>query len=158
MRSVVRMVLLAGIWLLWSGHSEPLILGFGAASVLLVTWLARRMDAIDKQPSEFRLHPLRLASYVVWLLKEIAKSNLHVARVILDPDMPIQPRLMAIDASQRTELAQVIYANSITLTPGTITLDIRDGKLLVHALTRESADGLASGDMNRHLTALELEP
>lgn len=157
MRSIVRLLSLAGIWFLWSGHTEPLILAFGAGSVLLVTWLAYRMDQIDQQPPEVELRIGRTAVYLVWLLVEIAKSNLHVAWVILNPDMPIEPRLLRLYASQRTELAQVLYANSITLTPGTITVDLRDGTLLVHSLTRDTALGLIDGEMDRKVTALELD-
>ena len=156
MRSVVRLLLLAGIWLLWSGHFETLILGFGAASVLLVVWLAWRMDKVDESPPEFALNPLKLALYLVWLVVEIVKSNLHVARVIIDPELPIQPRLVYVEASQRTELAQVLYANSITLTPGTITLDMRSGHLMVHALTKNTAEGLESGEMDERIAAVEL--
>ena len=74
---------------------------------------------------------------------------------ILSPSLPIRPRILQVEASQETDIARVIYANSITLTPGTVTLDVRDGKLLVHALTTDSAEGLLSGEMDRKVSALE---
>ena len=88
-------------------------------------------------------------------LKEIVLSNLAVARVILDPKLPIHPRILRVPAGQRSDLGQVIYANSITLTPGTVTLDVRDGHMLVHALTTESAKGLLTGEMDRRVAQLE---
>ncbi len=141
-------------WFLWSGHTEPLLLAFGVISVGIVTLLAFRMNVIDEEsePYELGLRPL---FYLPWLLWEIAKANLHVARVILTPSLPIHPRLLRIRATQKSNLGRVILANSITLTPGTVTLDVRDGTLLVHALTPKSADGLLSGDMDRRVTWLE---
>jgi multicomponent Na+:H+ antiporter subunit E len=141
-------------WLLWSGHLEPLILGYGVASCALVLWLALRMRLIDPESAPRHLLGGMLL-YVPWLLYEIAKANLHVARVILTPSLPIQPRLMRVRATQRSELGNVIFANSITLTPGTVSLDVRAGSILVHALTDESAAGLADGSMDARVTRLE---
>ena len=145
---------LAVTWLLWSGHYETLILALGAASVALSVALARRMRIVDAEAEPSHLGA-RLFLYLPWLLFEIAKSNLHVAKVILSPSLPIAPRLMRVVPESRTDLGQVIFANSITLTPGTITLDVRDRGLLVHALTETTAAGLASGEMNRRVAAVE---
>jgi multicomponent Na+:H+ antiporter subunit E len=141
-------------WLLWSGHLEPLILGYGVASCALVLWLALRMRLIDRESVPRHLL-VGMLLYIPWLLYEIAKANLHVARVILTPSLPIRPRVMRVRATQRSELGNVIFANSITLTPGTVSLDVRDGSILVHALTDESAAGLADGSMDARVTRLE---
>ena len=82
-------------------------------------------------------------------------SNFAVAKVILDPKLPIHPRILRVSASQKTQVGQVIYANSITLTPGTVTLDVRNGHFLVHALTTDSAEGLLSGEMDERVAYLE---
>ena len=153
-RDLVLFLLLAAVWLLWSGHTETLILAFGLVSCVAVTLLARRMDGTDQSCVDWGLVG-RSLPYIPWLLLEIVKSNLHIARVILDPALRISPRLVRVKASQKTEMGQVIYANSITLTPGTITLDVRDGEFLVHALTEESAAGVESGEMDRRVAALE---
>ncbi len=145
---------LALTWLLWSGHTEPLLLAFGALSVAIAILFALRMDVIDEESEPYHLG-LRPLLYIPWLLWEIAKANLHVARVILTPSLPIQPRLLRIRARQETDLGRVIFANSITLTPGTVTLDVRDQTLLVHALTRHSAEGLLNGEMNDRAAWLE---
>ena len=112
------------------------------------------MDAVAGYPRTYRLgfRPLR---YAPWLLWEVIKSNLNVARIIVDPRLPLSPRLIKVSTSQDTDLAQVIYANSITLTPGTITRDIRDHTIIVHALTEESAAILKTGEMDRRVAELE---
>ena len=145
---------LAAAWLLWSGRSEPLLLGLGAASVALVVWLSLRMNVVDAESEPYHL-AWRPLVYLPWLLLEIARANLHVARVILSRRLPIRPRLLRVPSSQRSDLGRAIYANSITLTPGTLALDVRDGTILVHALTDESAAGLESGEMDRRVTWLE---
>ena len=153
-RTILLSVWLAFTWLLWSGHSEPLLLALGAVSVVVAILLSRRMDLIDEESEAYHLG-LRPLLYLPWLLWQIAKANLHIARVILTPSLPIRPRLLRIRARQQTDLGLVIFANSITLTPGTVTLDVRDQTLLVHALTRQSAEGLLNGEMNDHAAWLE---
>ncbi|MHC4958576.1 MAG: Na+/H+ antiporter subunit E [Planctomycetota bacterium] len=145
---------LAAVWLLWSGYFilQPLILG--AASVLLVLWIALRMRIVDREGVPLDLLA-RLPLYVPWLMWEIVKANIDVTRRILSPRLPISPRVIEIDSSQRRDLARVIYANSITLTPGTVTIDVRGRHFTVHALTKEAADGVLTGDMDRRCTRLE---
>jgi multicomponent Na+:H+ antiporter subunit E len=154
MRSLIRFAALAVVWFLWSGHTEPLIVGFGALSVGLVTALWARMDRLDggEPPYALGLRPLTYLPYLLW---EIVLSNLHVAKTILSPSLPVQPQLVRVNVTQKTVLGQVVHANSITLTPGTITLDVRDGSFLVHALTDHTAAGVLSGDMDARVTALE---
>lgn len=154
LRDLTLFVLLALCWLLWSGIYEPLILSFGLASCLLVVWLVHRMDRIDGSHTDWGL-VLRSPIYLPWLIKEIVLSNLAVARIILSPKMPIRPQLVRLTASQNSEIGRVIYANSITLTPGTITLDLRGDQLLVHALADPFAEGLREGEMDRRVTDLE---
>ena len=86
---------------------------------------------------------------------EIVKANIDVARIILHPKMPITPTILDIKASQVTELGHVFYANSITLTPGTVTLRLRDGLMEVHALTPTAIEGLLGGEMDRRVRAVE---
>jgi multicomponent Na+:H+ antiporter subunit E len=144
-------------WILWSGYFKPLLLGLGLASALVCSYLALRMRRADGEGSQFKIlqHVHQLATYWPWLLLEIAKSNLEVAKIILSGKMNIDPVMIRLKAGQTTEMGQVIYGNSITLTPGTVTVDIEDGELLVHALTQSGADGLHEGEMDRRITALE---
>ena len=145
--------LVAG-WLLWSLHFDPLLLGLGLASCVAVTALALRLRIVDPESVPLEILP-GLLTFVPWLLVEIAKANLHVVWVILAPGLPIRPQLLRVRASQRTELGQTVYANSITLTPGTVSLDVRGGQILVHALTDATAEDLRTGRMDRRVCQLE---
>ena len=81
-----------------------------------------------------------------------------VTRLIVDPRLPISPTLARFRPSQRTEIGLVIHANSITLTPGTITIEAEPGHFVVHGITRDSAAGVLDSEMDRRVTALEGPP
>ncbi len=153
-RGLILFSFLLAVWLLLSGHYTPTLITYGVLSCLAVVLLVGHLGILDEEalPAHLGIRPLL---YLPWLLKEIVVSNLAVARVILTPSLPIRPRILRVDASQKTDVGRVTYANSITLTPGTVTLDVRDGKLLVHALTTDSAEGLLSGEMDRRVARLE---
>lgn len=145
---------LAVFWLLLSGYfTEPLLLSLGAFSVILTVYLALRADKIDGERVSFRLD-LTIMRYWIWLLVEIVKANIDVAKLIVSPNMVLSPRMVRVKATQKSDMGLVIYANSITLTPGTVTVDIDDDEFVVHAITQEMADGLATGDMDARVTAL----
>ncbi len=148
-------LVLLGLWLALSGLFQPLLLGLGLASTLAVVAIAVRMDVVDHEGHPLHLHWVRLAAYWTWLLKEIIKANFDVARRILHPSLPISPTVIDLPATQRTDLGRVIYANSITLTPGTVTIDVNERGVRVHALTREAAAALGTGEMDRRVSALE---
>jgi len=153
-RAVSLSVVLYVLWLLLSGHYEPLLLVLGAVSCVFVAWIAYRMDVADREG-----HPIHLTwrslVYWPWLFWEIVKANLEVARLILAPRLAISPTVIKVKASQPDELGHVIYANSITLTPGTVSIDVRDATIEVHAITREMAEGLQTGEMDRRVTRME---
>ena len=142
-------------WLLMSGHYTPFILSLGGVSVLFVLYLTRRMDFFDKDTFQFSMK-WKYLSYWIWLGKEIFNSNIAVAKVVLSPRLDISPRMIEFKSSQKTELGLVIFANSITLTPGTVSVDIEDDKIIVHALNAELAEGVLNGEMDSKVTALEV--
>lgn len=145
---------LAAFWLLLSGYfHEPLLLSLGAVSVLVTVWLSLRIDRHDNERVRLKID-LPIVRYWVWLLIEIIKANIDVAKLILAPKLAISPRMIRVKATQTTDMGVVIYANSITLTPGTVTVDIDGDELVVHAITQDMADGLADGDMGDRVTAL----
>lgn len=151
---------LALAWLLWSGvySTRPFIFSLGVGSCLFVLWLSMRMRRtaeVGESPVPGLGFSLRMLVYLPWLAWQVVLANLNVARRILSPGLPIAPRLLRVRANQRTPLCQVIHANSITLTPGTITLDLRGGQLLVHALDDESARGIDEEVIDRRVTRLE---
>ena len=90
-----------------------------------------------------------------WLLKEIIKSNIHVAGLIISPRLSIKPQTIKITPTQKTSTGIAIHANSITLTPGTISVDIADDQILVHALTDHTAEGVRNGDIDKQVSQLE---
>lgn len=142
------------LWILLSGHYEPLLLSLGAGSCVFVAWLTHRMDLVDHEGHPIHL-TWRAAIYWPWLLWEIVKANIDVAKIVLDPALPISPLVFSVKASQADDLGHVIYANSITLTPGTVSIDVKGATIQVHALTQELADGLLTGEMDRRATEME---
>lgn len=154
-RTLVLTVFLAGLWLVLSGYLKGLLLMLGLASIVLVVIIASRMDVVDDEGHPYHLQPFRVLDYWGWLLVEIIKANIDVSKRILHPVMPIAPTLLRVRASQTSEVGQVIYANSITLTPGTVSVDLNEDYIEVHALTRETADALKTGEMDRRVTMLE---
>jgi multicomponent Na+:H+ antiporter subunit E len=112
------------------------------------------MDVVDREGHPIHLTFRAVSSYWPWLLWEIAKSNIDVARRVLDPALPISPTLVRLTPTQKSDLGLVVYANSITLTPGTITIDVEPGTLLVHAIARDGAVSLQGGDMDRRVTRM----
>ncbi|MEP7706659.1 Na+/H+ antiporter subunit E [Paraglaciecola sp. 25GB23A] len=153
--SVLLLLLVLAIsWLLWSGLYKPLVIGLGAFSCLLSVYLAHRMGFFRHHDALLRLLP-RLPGYWLWLLKEIIISSIDVAKLILKPSLPISPTVVVLQSEAKTDVGQVILGNSITLSPGTVTLDVHEGKILIHCLTVESARELQKGEANRRAAALE---
>jgi len=147
-------IVLYAFWLLLSGYFTPFLLAAGAGSALGVVLFSRRMAVVDREG-----HPIQLAAavfvYWPWLVKEIAKSAWDVSRIILDPRLPISPTLIRFRPTQRTAAGLTTHANSITLTPGTITVEATRDEFLVHALTRAGAEGVVDSEMDRRITRVE---
>jgi multicomponent Na+:H+ antiporter subunit E len=154
MRVAALVVALFAFWLLMSGMTAPFLVLSGLGSAIAVAALAWRMGAADPEG-----HPVHLTAgaltYWPWLIKEIAVSGWTVARIILDPRLPVSPVLARFAPSQKSTVGLVTHANSITLTPGTITVEADHGEFLVHALTRAGAEGLAGSEMDRRVSRLE---
>ena len=155
LHAVSLALVLSVFWLLLSGYFfSSLLLSLGVVSVVTVVLVARRMDVIDHEG-----HPIHLTwraiLYWPWLLWEIVKANMDVAKAILAKKMPIDPVIMNVKCTQKTELGQVVYANSITLTPGTVTIAVIGDSFHVHALTPGAREGLETGEMDMRVTAVE---
>ena len=141
--------LLCVFWISLSGYFTPLMLGLGLASVVLTVFLAKRMELIDDESYPFHLFS-RFPAFFVYILNEIVKANIDVVKRILSPNN-ISPQLIDIPVPQKSDLGRVIYANSITLTPGTVSVALSRDSLTIHALTKEAADDLAEGNMAKHI-------
>jgi multicomponent Na+:H+ antiporter subunit E len=154
MRLISLALALFLFWLALSGHYTPVLAAAGAVAAVVCVLAAMRMGIADSEG-----HPIhllgRFVTYYPWILREIAKSAWAVTKIIIDPALPISPTMTRVRASQKTSLGVVTYANSITLTPGTITTGVKGDVLTVHALVREGALDLESGGMNERVARFE---
>lgn len=116
-----------------------MLLTLGVISIVLTLWIARRMRILDGETAPYVTVPQTIA-YFAWLFVEIVKANVAVVRAVMSPDMAVSPTLTRIPTPQKSDIGKVMFANSITLTPGTVSVDIKDDHILVHALLSEMSD------------------
>lgn len=149
-----------GFWLIFSGKLDAPHLGLGVVSAALVAFLTRdlprigtRFDARGRQVPvfTFSVHWPRFALYLGWLLGQVIVANVQIALLILHPRLPISPTVVRFPTRLPGELARATFGNSITLTPGTITLDVDGGDFVVHALTRAAAEQVLARTMERRV-------
>ncbi len=152
-RVVLLAIVLAAAWLLWSGFFKPLMLMLGAFSCVIVLITAHRMHLFDTDVFAPRF-TLRLLRFWLWLGREIVRSSLEVTRIVLNPKLPIRPTVVEFDSQCEHPVDRVILGNSITLTPGTLTLSLDEQRFTVHALTEEGARDIESGEMDRRVSEL----
>lgn len=155
MGQVISMtIVLLVFWLTLSGKFTFFLITAGVICTVAIALLAKKMNVSDKEG-----HPIHLATsaftYWPWLVWQIILSAINVTKIILNPSLPISPTLTRTKMSQKSDVGRVTYANSITLTPGTISVDIEDDEILVHAITRENATDVESGDMDRRCAQFE---
>lgn len=155
MRHTISLSLaLAAFWLLNSGHYTPLILSLGVISIAVVLYIVHRMDVVDHESQPLHL-TLKLPGYFLWLTKKIILANISVVKHIWLGNETISPTVTIMKASQKTDIGKVIYANSITLTPGTVAVNLVGDQIMVHALLRENIEDLQTGEMDRRVSRLE---
>jgi len=145
---------LAIFWLLSSDQYSTLMLSLGIVSIVLVLFIAHRMDVVDHQYHALHLS-FKFPGYFFWFLKELILSNIAVVKCIWLGNDSISPTLTTLKATQNTDVGKVIYANCITMTPGTVTIELVGDRLLVHALQKETIAELNAGEMDRRITLLE---
>jgi multicomponent Na+:H+ antiporter subunit E len=148
-------LILASFWMINSGYFKPFFLICGTVSVIITLYFVIRMTKQDGEQFPLIMPTLRLPGYLLWMMGQIIKSNIEVTKLIWQGDKAISPTIVTVKATQKSEVARVLYANSITMTPGTITLAVKDKDIEVHALTKEGAASLKTGDMDKRVTALE---
>ena len=157
MRAVLLFLVLMACWLLMSGYYNGLLISLGVISVVFCVWLSHAVNAIDDEGLPLHICA-RLPAYLIWLFCEIIKSNYATAKLILRGR--IDPEIFTVTATQKTSAGIATYANSITLTPGTVTIDINESasqeQFLVHALHANFGEDVRSDDMDRRGTALEM--
>ncbi len=149
-------VILYAFWLLLSGIYTPFLLTMGALVSIAVVWLAHRMEVVDREGHPYHLS-WSAAGYWPWLVKEILKSAWQVSRIIVDPRAGPTPTLTRFRPRQKTAVGLVTHANSITLTPGTLSVDVGHDEIVVHAFTREGAQSVHDSEMDRRVERFEGE-
>lgn len=154
MRLVSLFVVLFLFWLALSGHYNPFLISVGIASAMACVYVAWMMGSVDVEGHPSHLLPAAL-TFFPWIIWEIAKSGWSVTKVIIDPSLPISPTMTRVRATQKTAVGLVTYANSITLTPGTITTAVDGDELTVHALVKDGAIDLEDGGMDARVTEFE---
>ena len=153
MRYIRSSLFIAAVWLLLSGHYTALILSFGAVSSLIVVWFMWRMDRVDEDLGVLPMRP-RVLYYLLWLMWQVVLSNIDLVRRIWDPALPIRPTWQRLDIKVTSSLAKTLYANSITLTPGTLTTDVREDHFMVHSLSPDGIEDLRKGGMEEQIQRL----
>ena len=152
MKSLVLFFILFSLWLLMSGHYSVLIVSLGIISCAFCVYVAKRGKLIDDEGLPTFFIP-RLLNYLMWLFKEILKSNVITAKVIINGK--VEPEIFTVKSSQVTDVAKVTYANSITLTPGTVTTKIKKDVFEVHALNSDFGNDVRTNEMDKKVTWLE---
>jgi len=147
-------ILLSIFWLINSGHYTPLLLSFMVVSVLFVSILCHRMNLIDGESQPLGL-TFTFPIYLLWLIKEVVVTNIAVAGCVWKGNHTLNSKIIKVTADQKTDLGKVIYASSITLTPGTVSIDLIGNEITVHALTDEAAADLLTGEMNIRVCRVE---
>lgn len=148
-------VVLAAFWLVLSGHYKPLWLVFGASSVALVVWLAHRMDVLDREATPVHL-TFRLPGYWLWLSWQVLLSATSLTLRVLRGPSAIKPSIRRFPHGQRSPVGETTLANSITLTPGTLSVRVDDDCIEVHSLHSDLLDQLENGDMRARVRRLDL--
>jgi multicomponent Na+:H+ antiporter subunit E len=153
-KAIVLGMALFGLWLTLSGYLTPFLLTLGVLSCMFAVLIGARMGLIDEDAVPLQLKS-RLFTYWIWLGRETLRSNIAIARVILSRRMDIAQCFVRVPTSQASDMGRVIFANSITLTPGTVTVGTAPGAFLVHAVNDAAADPEAFAEMDRRVAALE---
>jgi len=155
MRFSILFVVLFAFWILLSGQLDNhYLMGAGVLCCLVVAWVGVRMGPVDEAVSPLGF-VLRLPRYLPWLMWQVALSNIDVALRVLAPRPRIDPQMIRVPHRLHSPLGITTFANSITMTPGTVTVDVGDDSMLVHALHRGAAESLRQGAMLERVAVLE---
>lgn len=139
---------LTGFWFALSGETSTFFLVVAALSVWFALWVSARLRVLDRDASPYH-RLVQLLLYAGWLVWQIIKANVEVIARVLGPRHAIDPAMVQLKAPARTDLGKALFANSITLTPGTVTVDVTGADVSVHALVRENATPASFDTMGR---------
>jgi len=137
--SIILAIGMSAYWLSMSGYFKPILLILGGISVSCVVFLIARMKIMDEETVPY-LYMAKTLSYFMWLFREIAKANMDVVKAVLRPELDVTPGLIKVKAGQSTDMGKTMFANSITLTPGTVSVTVDNDEILVHALLSDKVN------------------
>ncbi len=155
MRYIGTFTILFALWILFSGRLDSLHLVSGVISSLIVTSIMAPVMFPAFSPARIVKFVIRFLAYLPWLTGKIFMANIDIVYRVLHPKLPINPRTITFSADLKTDIGKLVLGNSITLTPGTITMNIKGAKFTVHAISDESAKSLLDGDMRKRVEELE---
>jgi multicomponent Na+:H+ antiporter subunit E len=149
--------ILFGVWAILSGHFDAFHLSLGVICCGLIAYMSYDLLFANVRVVDMRTIVKRFIAYIPWLIEQIILANIHVAGLALNPKMPIDPKIVRFKTKLESDVSWVTLANSITLTPGTITVDIKEGEYYVHALSKKVADELLTGEMEDRVAHIYME-
>ncbi|MEA2108886.1 MAG: Na+/H+ antiporter subunit E [Pseudomonadota bacterium] len=151
---IVTFLLLLPLWLLLSGHYDLFHIGIGILCCALVSLFSAGLLFTSANITTHHIVMGRFILYIPWLIYQIILANILVAKLVLSPKLKIEPQVFSFKSKLKSDVAQTTYGNSITLTPGTITIDIKDDEVYVHALAGNFKDDLLTGEMERRISKI----
>lgn len=154
MRFILHFLSLAVLWWLLSGQTAPFLLECGVVVCLFTAWISSRMGLVDEESQPYGMLP-RVVLFAPWLFWQVVLSNWDVVKRVWTPGLGIAPEIIKVPCEMKTAFGRVTFANSITMTPGTVTIDVGTDEFLVHALHAEAAAGLLDGEMHRRVLKTE---
>ncbi|MCK9275125.1 MAG: Na+/H+ antiporter subunit E [Syntrophales bacterium] len=154
---VATFAILIIFWAVLSGKFDAFHMTLGILCSLVIAWLSHDLLFANVRIGDIRVIVQRFLIYIPWHLYQIFLSNFHVAYLALSPRMPIQPEIIRFKTKLESDISWVAFANSITLTPGTVTVDIEGNEFVVHALSKKVADDLNAGEMEDRIAHIFME-
>ena len=155
MRFVLTALIMFVFWIFLSGEFSFILLLSGIISSLLVSYISHDLLIGNGDMKLGFIRTIRFIRFLPWLLWQIVLANIDLALRTLHPKMPINPILINIKNNLKTDLGMVILANSITLTPGTVTIDVNENEFLIHVISEKAAQSLISGEMQARVKKIE---
>ncbi|MEM1380334.1 MAG: Na+/H+ antiporter subunit E [Pseudomonadota bacterium] len=154
-RRLVFVAAMVALWFALSGYfGKATLVAFGAFSIAVTLWFSESAETVDREGVPTSVFP-GIIPYMSWLLLEIGKANVAVAQEVMKKEIKLAPKLFRVPAHQPSDLTRTIFANSVTLTPGTVTVDVREDALLIHALDESFADVEGIAEMGAKASRLE---
>ena len=158
MYRIAIFLILFGVWIIFSGKLDPFHLAMGGISALFITLISSSFLFLDRSRSAGQRlgEIIRIPGYLIWILGKIIQANLHILKLALTPGnlKGVEPSMVKVKTSLKTDFGRYILANSITLTPGTITVMMEGDELLVHSISEETAAGVADRTMERRIAGV----